>query len=110
MNGESKIRLVQTCAACPEQYDAYIGDRFVGYLRLRHGYFRAENAAREIVYEDHPRGDGSFDSADERRVQLNRACDAILKDIAGNGGDPETGEPPEDRYEIGTSPDEEFDE
>ena len=35
-----EIKLIQTCGACPEQYDAFIGEEQVGYLRLRHGYFR----------------------------------------------------------------------
>ncbi len=30
------VRLVQTCFACPEQYDAFIGEEKAGYLRLRH--------------------------------------------------------------------------
>lgn len=34
------IELRQTCAACPEQYDAYLNGELVGYLRLRHGHFR----------------------------------------------------------------------
>jgi plasmid stability protein len=32
------VRLVRTCFACPEQYDAFIGEEKVGYLRLRHGH------------------------------------------------------------------------
>ena len=35
-------RLILTCGACPEQYDVFDGDRQVGYLRLRHGHFRAD--------------------------------------------------------------------
>jgi hypothetical protein len=31
------IELRQTCEACPEQYDAYLGDNRIGYLRLRYG-------------------------------------------------------------------------
>ena len=30
------VTLVQTCGACPEQYDAYIDDKKIAYLRLRH--------------------------------------------------------------------------
>ena len=36
------FKLVQTCGACPEQYDVYEGDEEVGYMRLRHGHFHAE--------------------------------------------------------------------
>jgi hypothetical protein len=34
--------LVLTCAACPEQYDVFFEDFQIGYLRLRHGSFRAD--------------------------------------------------------------------
>ena len=35
--GANDIRLDMTCEARPEQYNAFIGDRQVGYLRLRGG-------------------------------------------------------------------------
>lgn len=69
------IELVQTCGACPEQYDAYLNGQNVGYLRLRHGFFYAQ-CNGETVYEAHPRGDGCFDS-EERTFYLNRAVEAI---------------------------------
>lgn len=89
MTDKFKIRLVQTCGACPEQYDAFhseTGDK-IGYLRLRHGYFRAEYKGT-IVYDAEPRGDGCFDS-DERDYYLEKACSAIRrahleKEIAGD--------------------------
>lgn len=73
------VRLVETCGACPEQYDAFIGFRQVGYLRLRHGYFYAAypNVNGECVYEAHPRGDGIFEP-DEREHYLNLAKAALL--------------------------------
>lgn len=74
------IELVQTCGACPEQYDAYLNGQQVGYLRLRHGYFRAECYGK-IVYEAYPRGDGCFDS-EEKTFYLNRAVEAIEDDLA----------------------------
>jgi hypothetical protein len=80
----SKFRLNQTCGACPEQYDVYRGDEQVGYLRLRHGYFRAEafvNCERKTVYEAYPRGDGIFQS-EERDFYLNQACKAIADCLA----------------------------
>jgi hypothetical protein len=79
------IRLVQTCGACPEQYDAFIGDKQVGYLRLRHGYFRVDylKCGGQTVYEAHPHGDGIF--ADHERehflsVAKLALLDAYLKD------------------------------
>lgn len=34
-------KFVQTCNACPEQYDVFIGNKLVGYVRLRWGTLRA---------------------------------------------------------------------
>ena len=76
------IRLVKTCGACPEQYDAFLGEEFIGYLRLRHGYFRADyrgNGADDTVYESSPRGDGCFASEEERVIHLNNACRVLLQ-------------------------------
>lgn len=76
---EFKIKLVETCGACPEQYDAFhsITGEKIGYLRLRHGYFRAEYN-RKVVYDAYPDGDGCFESQ-EREHYLREACDAIRK-------------------------------
>jgi hypothetical protein len=67
------IRLEQTCIACPEQYDAFVDGRQVGYLRLRHGHFRVHypDVGGEIVYQSHPSGDGMFGD-DERRARSRR--------------------------------------
>jgi hypothetical protein len=73
----SKVKLVKTCGACPEQYDAYIDGDNVGYLRLRHGSFTVEYRGMQ-VYQANPQGDGIFDHDEERRFFLNRACEAIL--------------------------------
>lgn len=65
--------------ACPEQYDVYKGDTQIGYLRLRHGHFRADygDCGGETVYEASPNGDGCFD-CDEREGYLTKAVDALL--------------------------------
>lgn len=72
------IRLERTCFACPEQYDAFVGDRQVGYLRLRHGLFRVDcpNVGGETVYEASPMGDGIFLDT-ERDDYLRAAKNAI---------------------------------
>ena len=74
------LKLVCTCGACPEQYDVFDGDKQVGYLRLRHGRFRADcpDAGDETVHEAYPRGDGIFDD-DERDAHLTEAVTAIRK-------------------------------
>lgn len=71
-----KLRLVRTCHACPEQYDVYLQDECIGYMRLRHGYFYAEYRG-DTVYDARPCGDGIFEW-DERNKHLNGACRAIL--------------------------------
>lgn len=73
------FRLVRTCIACPEQYDVFgpDGDK-VGYLRLRHGTFRADfpDCGGETVYVSHPKGSGIF-LEEERMEELTRAVAAI---------------------------------
>lgn len=76
-------RLICTCSACPEQYDVFddaTGDQ-IGYLRLRHGYFRADvpDCGGETVYESEPNGDGVFDNDEERERELANAIAAIIK-------------------------------
>lgn len=74
----SKIRFVQTCIACPEQYDAFVGKEQVGYLRLRHGHFTVEcpDCGGELVCTYWPDGDGAF-TDDEREHYLACARSAI---------------------------------
>lgn len=77
-----EINLVETCGACPEQYEAFIGDKQVGYLRLRHGWFRVDFPCvhGEIIYEAEPKGDGCFYD-DEREFFLEQAKKAITNKL-----------------------------
>lgn len=73
--------LKKTSTACPEQYDVFDKDNEqVGYLRLRHGYFRADvpDCGGDTVYESQPKGDGMFED-DERMQELTNAIEAIHK-------------------------------
>lgn len=74
------ITLVRTCYACPEQYDAFVGDQQVGYLRLRHGFFTVDvpDHTGDTIYEACPRGDGIFED-DEREGYLMAAKQAIVE-------------------------------
>ncbi len=74
------IKLVLTCSACPEQYDAFDEDVQVGYLRLRHGHFRVDfpDCGGETIHEAYPEGDGAFDD-DERELHLSLAVTAIQR-------------------------------
>lgn len=71
--------LQRTSTACPEQYDVLNEDNEqVGYLRLRHGSFRADvpDCGGETVYMSNPRGDGMFEDY-ERMTELTNAVRAI---------------------------------
>ena len=73
--------LVLTCQCCPEQYDVFDSEgKKVGYLRLRHGGFRADypDCGGDTVYRY------SFDDAwkgvfadEEREQYLTEAVKAI---------------------------------
>lgn len=85
---EKQITLVMTGGGCPEQYDALIGDEIIGYLRLRHGSFRAEYLGYpepKIVCTAEPDGDGSFQE-EERTRHLNRACRALIQEYQEHKG------------------------
>ena len=75
--------LKMTCGACPEQYDVFDSEgKQVGYLRLRHGYFRADypDCGGVTVYEASPEGDGIF-ACHEREFFLTKAVEAIHNQI-----------------------------
>lgn len=75
--------LIRTCIACPEQYDVFDKEgNQVGYLRLRHGYFRAEEdcCGGKTVYEADTKGDGMFES-DEKYYHLGKAIEAIKNNL-----------------------------
>jgi hypothetical protein len=78
----NNYRLICTCGACPEQYDVFDNTtgKQVGYLRLRHGVFRADapDCGGETVYESFTGGDGVFDE-DERAPELQAAVQEIEK-------------------------------
>jgi hypothetical protein len=85
-----EIELILTCGACPEQYDAKIDGRQVGYLRLRYGFFRVDcpDCGGETVYEAKPIGDGSFEP-NEREFYLSAAIGAIKDWLARPTAQPE---------------------
>jgi hypothetical protein len=80
------LRVEQTCEAYPEQYEVFFDEKQVGYFRLRWGCFDA-------VYPDHTGysvyyattiGDGltgQFTSEEERQYHLDKAIDAILREL-----------------------------
>lgn len=83
----NKFNFVETCVACPEQYDVYnaIGER-VAYVRLRHGELTASiggcslHPNFELYYhdfDDEYKGDFSDDT--ERTEYLTKIAEAIDK-------------------------------
>ncbi len=76
------LSLVQTCVACPEQYDVFHGGFCVGYLRLRHGHFTVAypNYLGRLIYSSYTVGDGAFEPG-ERHRHLTGALKAILKEL-----------------------------
>ena len=78
------LKLVCTCGACPEQYSVFGADgKPVGYLRLRHGHFRADvpHCGGATIYTAQPKGNGIF-ANDERQYYLTKAVAAIKKWMA----------------------------
>lgn len=77
-----KFKLLQTCWACPEQYDVFLEGQQVGYLRLRNGYFRCQypNCGGEIIFATFPKGDGMFEE-EEREPIIEMAIAAIAKQL-----------------------------
>jgi hypothetical protein len=75
------LKLMLTSGACPEQYDVFLDGAQVGYIRLRHGRFRADcpDVGGETVYVTDTKGDGRFYDEEERRFQLGEACKAIKR-------------------------------
>lgn len=68
-----QYNFVQTCEACPEQYDVYSEGKKVGYVRLRFGCLTADYNNVE-VYRHCFRNDeykGCFDTNTERKIFLN---------------------------------------
>lgn len=75
-------RLICTCSACPEQYEVFHNQsrQHIGYLRLRHGKFRADypDCGGESVYDATTKGDGNFED-DERMEHLTNAVRALSR-------------------------------
>jgi len=74
--------LVMTCSECPEQYDVFRGTKQVGYLRLRHGGFRAEypDCGQEEVYWVET-GYGDFECDRDRAIHIIKAVIEIHKRV-----------------------------
>lgn len=73
-----------TCIACPEQYDVYIGDLQIAYVRLRGGNLYATHpdvGGRQIYYHhfENDEWKGCFDTLEEREFHLTKIADELDK-------------------------------
>lgn len=77
------LDFVQTCFACPEQYDVFNNGEQVCYVRLRWGCLYAEcpDVGGERVYEADIGDDmaGIFKSEDQRQYYLKQIAKAVKK-------------------------------
>jgi hypothetical protein len=76
------LSFVQTCSACPEQYDVFDKEGHqVGYIRFRWGHLTCEypDCGGEVVYETNFDDDwqGCFSSEDDRNLFLEEIANAI---------------------------------
>lgn len=80
-----KIRLECTCSACPEQYNMFINDTQVGYIRYRWGYLacRPCNDGNidwdKTVFEwEHPNDGMSGIIPEDQRDTLLQQCKNVI--------------------------------
>jgi len=71
-----KLNFVETCGACPEQYDVFKGGRQVGYVRLRWGTVTCDfpDCRGDTIYSHSFENDGwkgNFSDDAEREKYLN---------------------------------------
>lgn len=72
---ESDFR--QTSFACPEQYDVYDGDNYIGYVRLRNGWFSVRDQTMRVQLVGESVDDDGIFSSDNRDYWLAVADEAI---------------------------------
>ena len=76
------LRFEKTSFACPEQYDVFLKNKQVGYLRLRHGVFRIDcpDCGRETIFtHEPPEADGIFNNSEQREYFLKLSSVRILE-------------------------------
>lgn len=74
-----------TCVACPEQYDVFLDEQQVGYVRLRYGRLTAclGEVGGELIYDYDFTGFesgwlGVFPNSGVREAHLNKIADCII--------------------------------
>lgn len=80
---DNDIKLIKTCDAYPEQYNAFYGGKQVGYLRVRHGVFQVfypDANSEEVIFEVDTIKLSEFDDS-ERVYYLESAKMVIMAKI-----------------------------
>ena len=77
-----EYRFVQTCMACPEQYDVYIdgSDEMVAYVRLRWGILTCtvpDAGGREVYQHKFEKQIGNFNNDEERETFFIEIADRL---------------------------------
>lgn len=93
MTKELQFNWVQTCGACPEQYDVFDTDgNYIAYVRLRWGFLSATSSANfdtvpSISFYDHTFKDGWLGSfpSDKSRAKHMRRIEKAIRKKSGNG-------------------------
>lgn len=81
------LNFIETCGACPEQYDVTLHGRLVGYVRLRWGTVTCDypDCRGDTIYSHSFENDGwkgGFDDSEEREKYLNEIAEAIQAKLA----------------------------
>lgn len=70
-----KLVFKQTCSMCPEQYDVFIGEKQVAYIRLRCGWLAVfPDATSDTILYEHTfsnKWKGEFNNEKERKKYLD---------------------------------------
>jgi hypothetical protein len=78
---DTNLDFFMTCGACPEQYDVFINDKQVGYVRLRGGALRAAYPDVEADYTYEVYFDnvwkGCFEDDNERDFYLDKIAEHL---------------------------------
>jgi hypothetical protein len=82
-NSYEEFTLKRTCSMCPEQYEVYLKDRHVAYIRLRHGELRVDypDCGEGTIYYADTIGDGCFKDEDERLKHFKRLFSILRKKV-----------------------------
>lgn len=90
IDGSHVMNLIQTCSACPEQYDlkSVLDMSMLAYFRLRFGYFRVDfgDCGGETIYGFHldDTWAGAFDSEEQRIEQLSKGIEKVIEKLREN--------------------------